>query len=156
MPGAEQLALPGNYSLLWPLLGMVLLAAVAGYLAWAVRSTRAGAPAGRGGRRRTDGASSEVRARYLRDLEDLERRFDVGDVDSRALHQELSVLVRAFAEEVRGLPALTLTAADLRKIGKAKRLARIVERYYEPAFATSSKLKPQTSISEARKLVDSW
>lgn len=155
MPGAEQLALPGNYSLLWPLLGLVLLAAVAGYLVWAVRSTRADAPAGKAGRR-TDSASTEVRERYLSDLEELERRFDVGDIDSRALHQELSVLVRAFAEEVRGLPALTLTAADLRKIGKATRLARIVERYYEPAFATSSRLKPQTSISEARTLVDSW
>lgn len=156
----DELTGPVVYSWWWVVLGLVAMAAVVGYLVWAVRSTRqAPQPARVGGLpRRVGDRFAEVRPVYLARVDAVERRFLAGELDARGLHLELSAVVRDFATVRRGVDASVLTLSDLRRVDGTRRLAALIESYYRPAFARSGAVTASTqdALDGARRVIRQW
>ena len=158
----DELNDPVLYSWWVPVVGVLLIALVIAYLVWAVRSTR---------RRPEDRLPppppramhggdpfAAVRPVYLAKVDVLERRYTAGELDARALHLELSALVRDFASVRRGMDARVLTLSELRRIQGTKRLASLIETYYRPAFARYGTVGASTeqAVAGARRVISQW
>ena len=158
----DELNDPVLYSWWVPVVGVLLIALVIAYLVWSVRSTR---------RRPEDRMPPQpprsmyggdpfaaVRPVYLARVDALERRYTAGGLDARALHLELSALVRDFASVRGGMDARVLTLSDLRRIQGTGRLASLIETYYRPAFARYGAIGASTeqAVAGARRVISQW
>lgn len=158
----DELYDPVLYSWWVPVVGVLLVAAAVGYVIWAVRSTRRrpapppppAAPvlASRGD------PYAAVRPLYLSKVDVLEQRFTAGELDARALHLELSAVVRDFGTVRRGLDTRVLTLSDLRRLTGTRDLANLIETYYRPAFARYGTVGASTerAIDGARRVISRW
>lgn len=99
-----------------------------------------------------------VRPLYLARVDEVERRFDAGELDARGVHLELSAVVRDFATIRRGVDARVLTLSELRRIDGAKRLATLIESYYRPSFARFGTVGASTenALQGARRVISQW
>lgn len=157
---ADELTAPVVYNPWWLVLGLLAMLAVAGYLWWAVRSTRPeprpedprALPARVGDR------FAEVRPVYLARVDAVEARFRAGELDARGVHLELSAVVRDFATVRRGVDASVLTLSELRRVQGTRRLAALIESYYRPAFdrAGTVTVSVEDSLDGARRVIRQW
>lgn len=99
-----------------------------------------------------------VRPVYLKKIDAVEERYRDGELDVRALHLELSAVVREFATIRRGVDASVLTLSDLRRLEGTRHLAGLIETYYRPAFSRDGAphVQPEASIHGARTVVSQW
>lgn len=95
---------------------------------------------------------------YLARVDALERRFVAGELDARALHLELSAVVRDFATVRQGLDARVLTLSELRRLTGTRRLAALIETYYRPSFAQDGHVgaSPERAVTGARRVISQW
>ncbi|MBX9245991.1 hypothetical protein ICW40_14375 [Actinotalea ferrariae] len=161
----DELNDPVLYSWWVPVLGVLLVALAIGYVVWAVRYTRRrpehDAPPPAPPQRRLgpyDDPYASVRPVYLAKVDAVEARFAAGELDARALHLELSAVVREFGSVRRGVDTRVLTLSDLRRVDGTRRLANLIETYYRPAFARSGALGASTeqAIAGARRVISQW
>jgi hypothetical protein len=153
MPGGEFFP-PVQYSPLWLVLGLLVLALVIGWYVFALVSTRRP--------REPVGASTgmaplapPVREAYLQRIDDVNRRYATGAVAFSDAHHELSALVRSFAAEARGIRAQYMTLDDLRKT-EHHGLAATVEALYPGAFSGAATGSIDEATARASELVRSW
>ena len=81
-----------------------------------------------------------------------------GRTTPRVAHQQVSLVVRAYVEQEGGLPAGTMTLADLRREGPVP-LADLVALLYPPEFAPSDARAERDLpgvLGRARELVTTW
>lgn len=74
----------------------------------------------------------------------------------REVHQELSFLIRSFAERRAGEPATVATLEEIRELPISRSLYSLIEYFYTPAFAPQSQGQTVESIEAARKVVSRW
>ncbi len=161
----DELYDPVLYSWWVTVLGVVLVALAVAYVVWAVRFTRRRpehdeppppAPPRRLGP--YEDPFAELRPVYLGKVDALEQRFVAGELDARALHLELSAVVRDFGTVRRGVDARVLTLSELRRIEGTRRLANLIETYYRPAFARYGSLgaSSEKALDGARRVISQW
>jgi hypothetical protein len=154
MPGGESFFPPVQYSPLWTVLGVVVLALVLGWYIFAFVSTRPEPPlqppAGF-----TTGLTPPLREAYLERIGDVSRRYSSGTLAFSDAHHELSALVRSFAAEARGIRAQYMTLDDLRKT-EHHGLAATVEALYPGAFSGTATGSIDDATARASELVRSW
>lgn len=160
----DELNDPVLYSWWVPVLGVVLVALAVAYVVWAVRHTRRrpeqdvppAPPVRQLGP--YDDPYASVRPVYLAKVDALEQRFDAGELDARALHLELSAVVREFGTVRRGVDTRVLTLSDLRRVDGARSLANLIETYYRPAFARYGAVGASTerALEGAREVISRW
>lgn len=167
MPGDELLP-PVGYPVWWTVLGVVLVLLAAALLVapfWFTRRTAAEAQAEPSARARTRAPGADpwapLRQEYAQRLDELERRFERDELDSRAVHQELAREMRRFAAARLGRPVETLTLDQITQVDGSGRLTRLITRYYLPEFAepdhpTAFRLRVGTSVDQAREVVREW
>ncbi|HCX86080.1 MAG TPA: hypothetical protein DHV14_13290 [Micrococcales bacterium] len=143
---------PTQYSWWVWVLGLVLLALIAGWYWWVLRSTRPHAP----GRSRRGDAYAAVRAQHLALLDEAQGRFESGESDLRALHLDLNHVIRQFATARTGIDTSSLTVAEFGRIEHGSALAVLLEDYSEPAFAAVSDAQAATAVDQAREVVRAW
>jgi hypothetical protein len=153
MPGGEFFP-PVQYSPLWLVLGVLVIALVIGWYAFALVSTRrprepAGAYTGMAP------LAPPAREAYLRRIDDVHHRYATGAVAFSDAHHELSALVRSFAAEARGIRAQYMTLDDLRKT-EHHGLAATVEALYPGAFSGTATGSIDEATARASELVRSW
>jgi len=145
---------PVQYSPLWLLLGLLLLALVAGWILFVLLLTRR-----KNERYEFVGdipqLTETVREAYLARIDDVARRYGAGTVGFSDAHHELSALVRSFASEAQGVRAQYMTLDDLRRTPH-RALAETVERLYPGAFGGSSGGPIDDAVHRANELVRSW
>lgn len=154
MPGGENFAPPVQYSPLWLLLGLLILAAVVGWYVYVMVLTR---------RRPTPAADTgglpelpySVREGYLARIDDVRGRYALGKVGFADAHHELSALVRAFAAQAQGVRAQYMTLDDLRHTPHAD-LAATIERLYPGAFSGRTDGSIDDATARASELVRRW
>ena len=95
------------------------------------------------------------KANILRELEKLQRDFDRGRVDSRAAHQRMSLLVRAFTQAVSGIPTTRMTLDELRALPFTD-LERLIARLYVPEFSTLPDDRVADAIQRCKELIERW
>lgn len=143
--------------LLYAIVGVLLLALIAGWYVFVVRFTaRRLPPEARlalRGRPAVDLPS--LRARYLGLIDDVAVASDRGQLDERAVHSRLSLLLRFFVHETDGVDTHVMTLADLRET-ELPRLTGAVEQFYPPAFQRLHPGDPARALETAREVVRTW
>ena len=145
---------PVQYSPLWLVIGVVLMALVAGWILFVLLLTR----------RRPEPyefagsipqLTETVREAYLARIDDVRLRYDTGAVGFSDAHHELSALVRSFASEAQGVRAQYMTLDDLRRTPH-RALAETVERLYPGAFSGTRAGRIDDAVHRANELVRTW
>lgn len=158
MPNVNELNPPLHYSSIWLLGGMALLAIIAAWLVFVVWLTRhksiktvadlAVLPPNK--------ADLEtLKKRYLEKIVHLQQQYEQKQIDTRQLHQQLSLMVRTFVYEVIGFPAPKLTLADITMAKQAK-LAAVIAAYYPDEFDTIAHDEPNVALATAKEMVAAW
>jgi len=145
---------PVQYSPLWLVIGVVLIALVIGWIVFVLVLTR----------RRPEPyefvdtipqLTETVRDEYLGRIDDVGRRYAGGAVSFSDAHHELSALVRGFAADAQGVRAQYMTLDDLRHTPH-RALAETVERLYPGAFSGTTGGRIDDAVARASELVRSW
>jgi hypothetical protein len=168
----DELYAPVLYSGWWAVLGVALVLLVAGWVVFALRSTRASAeeralPSAPRGPSGPYDPYAGLRAEFEGRLEAVEARYLAGELDERALHLALSKEVRGFASGRLGVDASVLTLSEIERLTGAQHLTRLIARYYRPSFAErpddlsrdhaqSAAPEGRESIDRARTVVRTW
>ncbi|MGW9412409.1 hypothetical protein [Arthrobacter cupressi] len=144
---------PLHYGAQWMWLGILLLVLLAATLAWLFRPARKARPAAKPAGQTPE--LSVLRARYLAAIDAVTADAASGRLPHREAHQRLSLLLRGFAGEVRGIPATHMTAQELRAHGLGT-LAEAVAALYPAQFAAAMPAAVEDSAAFARQAVRTW
>jgi len=154
MPGDNGYYAPVQYTLLWPVLGLVLIALVIGWYVWMLahvrRRARGSAP-----RPAPQPSPTVLRDRYLALIGEIERDHGDGALSTRRAHQRLGAILRMYAHESSGVRAQVMTLADLDRAGLAP-LSRAVSAYYPVEFREAETGSVAEAATLARQVVTTW
>ena len=157
MPGDESFFPPVQYSPLWFFLGVGIFVAIVIWYVAVIWFTRKRAL------REATGApwtglpqqGPSLAQTYLTLIDEVERASADGLLEFREAHQRLSLLVREFAANARGIRAPYMTLEDLRAT-QLGALTFTVGQLYPGAFSGSETGSVGEAAERARKLVREW
>lgn len=149
---------PDSYEGRWLWIGLALVGLVLlwyGLVWWATRERRPvpGPPGG------AALGTDELRRQYLSQIDAVVARVRAGELGDRQGHQQLSVLVRHFVQEVSGIAAPTMTLTDLTESGERQRLvsvAQTVATLYPGEFGAHESETLEGAAALARQVVARW
>jgi hypothetical protein len=154
----DELLPPIDYSVVWLILGIALILVLALYFAAILFFTRHKDI-------KTIGSLpilpaqpvdlTELKAKYLNLIADVEQSFNSRKVLSRDAHQRLSMIVRYFAFEASGFRAHIMTLSDIEKADRHN-LAETIKQYYPPEFNGLNDGSVAEAAVAARGVVQSW
>ncbi|AJT41111.1 hypothetical protein [Psychromicrobium lacuslunae] len=144
---------PLDYAALWLVLGIVLLVLIAAWYFSAFYTTR----------ERPEVGSIplpprkllSLRQRYLSQIDHVAAQHHAGQLSARNAHQKLSILVRAFAQELTGVKTERMTLSELRAAGLPV-VGNAVELFYPAEFGVQDAQSLGHSVDIARELVARW
>lgn len=146
---------PDPYAATWLWVAVGVFAAIALWYLWVWWSTREKpvvVPA-----RITPDRLSRLRADYRRQIEAVVARVEAGEITPRRGHQQLSVLVRHFVEEVSGIRAPTMTLTDLTASGgRLTPVTAVVAQLYPGEFSPAEGSTIATAAVHAKAVVARW
>lgn len=148
---------PFYYNFLWLVASLLLLGGLAAVLAYIFYTTRKKQIKTLSTLRKLEPHVVDMnmlREKYLRLIDDIDKKFNAGKLKSSTAHQELSLLVRLFYCEAMGFHAEVMTLNDLKRTNYGK-LAKLIDQYYPDEFDTLENGVVQQSIEHARDLVRS-
>ena len=89
----------------------------------------------------------------MKRIAEIERGHGSGELDTRAVHGQMSSEVRGFVQEVTGLKTQSMVYDDLRRRGRPE-LAELIREYYGPEFSMTSDADAVQAIEKGRALVE--
>jgi len=155
MPGGESFFPPVQYSPLWFFLGIAIILLVVVWYVLVLWFTRKRALPPPPPAPFSFPLPDSARDRYLGFIDDVNTSYRRGTLSYSDAHHELSVIVRAFAAEARGVRAPYMTLQDLRD-GDHTAIADIVERLYPGEFSGRQDSPIEVAVSRAKGLVATW
>ncbi|MBB6403222.1 hypothetical protein [Arthrobacter sp. AZCC_0090] len=145
---------PLQYNDQWIWAGCGLLLLVACWLGWVLwpnrRTTVAPAPAGV-----PPSGLPGLRERYLAGIDAVVADAGAGRIPERDAHQQLSILLRAFASEASGVDATRMTLQELHRNG-LRPIAAGVAGMYPAEFGPGQQGAVAESAEAARQAVLAW
>ncbi|HEY9495527.1 MAG TPA: hypothetical protein VIR15_11795 [Intrasporangium sp.] len=146
---------PDAYSGRWFWIGVALLAVVLAWYVWVWWSTRSRPitiPP-----RITPDRLTRLRADYARQIDLVVAQAEGGVITQRRAHQQVSVLVRHFVQEVSGIHAPTMTLTDLTSSGaRLSPVSRVVGALYPGEFAPRATETVAGAALVAKEVVARW
>ena len=146
---------PDPYAVTWLWVGIAGFVAIALWYVWVWWSTREKpvvVPP-----RLTADRLSRLRADYTRQIEAVVARVEAGEITPRRGHQQLSVLVRHFVQEVSGIRAPTMTLTDLHASGaRLTPVSEVVAQLYPGEFAPAEGTTLLGAAAQATTVVARW
>lgn len=146
---------PDPYSAHWVWVGLGIVGAILlWYLAvwWFTRRRRVKIPP----RIRPD-RLARLRADYQRQIDLVVERARSGEITQRRAHQQVSVLVRHFVEEVSGINAPTMTLTDLSAEGtRLEPVSQVVGELYPGEFGPRETTTLVGAATVAKEVVARW
>lgn len=148
---------PIQYSIIWLIIGLALVAGIVGWFGFAFWITRRKAvnslenlgPAS------SDFDLEKIKRKYLQLIDECYQNYQKHDTSLRGLHRGLSLTVRYFVYEAKHFPAPRLTLADLKRAPYPS-LTKLISEYYVDEFAVIEHGDPQASVEAAKDLVRRW
>lgn len=146
---------PDPYAVHWQWIGVGVLALVAAWYAWVWWSTRERkvvvAP------RVAPDRLTRLRADYTRQIDLVLGRAAAGEISQRRAHQQLSVLVRHFVQEVSGIDAPTMTLTELNAKGsRLTPVSEVVGTLYPGEFGPRETATLAGAGTVAKQVVSRW
>jgi hypothetical protein len=146
---------PDPYADRWLWIGLGLLALVAAWYAWvwwSTREKRVVVPP-----RVTTDRLTRLRADYTRQIDLVLDRAAGGEITQRRAHQQLSVLVRHFVQEVSGIHAPTMTLTELNARGtRLTPVSEVVGTLYPGEFGPRETATLVGAGDVAKQVVARW
>ena len=100
---------------------------------------------------------AELRAEYTRRIDDVLARAAAAEVSQRGAHQQLSVLVRHFVQEVSGIAAPTMTLTELTEGGsRLAPVSEVVGELYPGEFGPRETSTLDGAGTVAKQVVARW
>ncbi|MGG7466470.1 hypothetical protein [Plantibacter sp. YIM 135347] len=145
---------PAQYSMLWPVLGLLLIALVIAWYVWMTWYVRRRTAKAQTTTRQTPSPAT-LRVRYLGLIDEIEHDFGAGALSTRKAHQKLGLIVRMYAHESSGVRAQVMTLDDLNQ-AKLFPVARAVSSYYPAEFREAESGSVHDAAEMARQVVTTW
>ena len=98
---------------------------------------------------------SSIKAAYIKQLADIEKKFSANELTNRMAYQKLSLLVRQFVYEVTNIQVTNYTLQELKELRMPK-LYELIEEFYTPEFAVKDDGNVLESIQKTRKVIEEW
>lgn len=99
--------------------------------------------------------SVPVRTRYCNRIDALSVQLSENKIDTRCAHQELSLLLRKFVNEVTGVKVQNCTLDQIKKMDLPT-LAALIEECYAPEFSVDNKGDILETMNKARTVIKEW
>jgi hypothetical protein len=144
VPADDNIFGPAAHSGIWLLAGIAAVMFALVLVVWTIRAVPDPEAAARA-------AHQSVKARYLAEIDDLQRRFGARLLDERQLHHELSRTVRRFLAD-HGAPG-ALAPSVLQEQGHDA-VAGVVAGYQPPQFADRAEIDAARSLAGAREVIE--
>lgn len=146
---------PDPYAGRWLWVGVGVLALVALWYAFVWWSTRGRTVAAV--RPVIRDRIAELRAEYTRRIDEVLARAAAGEIGQRRAHQQLSVLVRHFVQEVSGIAAPTMTLTELTEGGaRLTPVSQVVGELYPGEFGPHEATTLAGAGAVAKQVVARW
>jgi len=146
---------PDPYATRWLWIGLGIVALVAAWYAWvwwSTRPRRVVVPP-----RIAPDRLTRLRADYTRQIEVVLARAAAGEISQRRAHQQLSVLVRHFVQEVSGIHAPTMTLTELTATGaRLTPVSEVVGALYPGEFGPRESATLVEAGAVAKQVVARW
>jgi len=148
---------PLQYSPAWLWCGAALLVLVAGWYVFVLATTRPAARSkpGSAGSRSALTELPALKAAYLQRIHDVDREAAAGNLEARAAHQEISLLLRGFVRDATGVDATRMTHQDLAR-HPLPAAALVIEALYPAEFGTGPLPSVAASAAKASQAVRTW
>ena len=98
---------------------------------------------------------SSIKAAYIKQLSDIEKKYSANELTNRKAYQKLSIVVRQFVCEVTNIKVTNYTLQELKELNMPK-LYALIEEFYTPEFAIKDDGNFLESIQKARKVIEEW
>lgn len=98
---------------------------------------------------------TEIKAKYLRMITEIEHAFSARKIKSSEAHQQLSSVVRYFAFEASGFRAHLMTLSDIQRADR-RHLAEAIKLFYAPEFDGLNQGGVAKSAAAAKKVIETW
>lgn len=157
MESSVELQAPMAFQHIWAWLAAILIiTAVFLQVFFRVRRARAGQVPKKIRIRKPPAALlPQIKEKYLRELFDVEGALGREDISVREAFQRLSAIIRGFVYEVTGIRVQNYTLYEIRQLN-IKRLTKLIEEYYTPEFARTTRMKGFASIERTRGVISRW
>ncbi len=147
-----------DYDPLWLVIGCLLLGAIIlwyGFVFYSTRRRSYRSLATLKPKPYTPPDLTDLKQKYQRLIDEIERNYTAGEISSRKAHQKLSHILRMFVVEINGHRVDTLTLRDLEKT-RYKTLAAAIKQLYIPEFTAVEQGSVAEAAALARKTVAAW
>lgn len=148
---------PIQYSLIWLIIGICLVAGILawyGFVFWLTRRRKVNTLANLG-LTSSEFDLEKLKQKYLALIDDCYKSYTLQQTTLRGLHRGLSMTVRYFVYEARHFPAPRLTLSDLKR-APYPRLTKVITEYYSKEFALIEHGDPLESVAAAKDMVREW
>lgn len=96
-----------------------------------------------------------LRARYLKQLDEVEQAFRSQKLTIRKAYQNMSIIVRKFVQERTGIKANTYTLEDIKKLN-IPQLEALISEFYSPEFSVKSEGDVYEALEKSRRIIEEW
>lgn len=97
----------------------------------------------------------QIKEKYLGIINDLEVKFQSGNMSNRKAYQELSKIIRNFVYEATGIKVHHNTLDEIKRLNMPN-LYAIVKECYEPEFSVDKNGYIYDTINKARTVIREW
>jgi hypothetical protein len=155
---SNELTPPMQYGITWFLIGSSILICVIALNAYILYSTR---------KKKIRAISTlpalapvqidinAIKQKYFSIITQIEKQYHLKQIDTRTVHQLLSITLRLFVYEIKGLELHKFTLSEIKRTDFTA-LAAVIEIYYPPEFKQIDNSDADKAIALARKLVQEW
>lgn len=96
-----------------------------------------------------------IQNKYLKRLDNLSKKLELGKITIRVAYQGLSTLIRYFIFEVTDIKVQNYTLSEIERLNMPF-LTELIQEYYAPEFAKHSIGDIKQAIEKTRKVVEKW
>ena len=94
-----------------------------------------------------------LRRQTLSNINEISRAYKSGELDTRGVHQKMSLQVRQFVQEATGWRTESMTYDEMASLAKPE-LGNLIKEYTEPEFSYRSEADSKAAIENGQKLVE--
>lgn len=149
---------PEMYDGIWMVAGISIVVLVAVWIVLVLFITRKKQPKLLSSQRPREPVLPDIpalQAKYLFLIIETESQYSQKILTSRQVHQKLSLLLRFFVYEAKGVRAQVFTLSDLKRAGLPS-VTSAIEEYYRPEFASVKTGDVPSALITAREVVTTW
>ena len=153
-PAPPEIIDPNQYSVAWIILAVLCVLVITALIWGTLRITR-GIERRIAYRNRPSDVEN-LKAEFLRAVNDVADRHDAGELEARAGHHELTGVMRRFVKRTTGHDVTSQDLATLTADERTRAVGELIADLYEPDFALASDAELGESVRRAREVIRRW